>query len=732
VFLKEYVVAKKFKDLSQKRKMVVWNNIEELEQQLNEIEIDKKGMLYTTAELQIFDTTVEEVKELCNGLSGLNNIQKKLKKEWKKVFEHFNEIVLDYDSTLSDKKDTIVSNDYLTSGKLWFNFHLNFLTELLTAFEFLYVKKIIISKYNDFNDIANFQVKLWFHNNVRGNIDIEAFRNKIMKQGLYDESLNSASQLRPYKIGRNLKRNDDKNSELNINNIKVEELDFFQSNFYSNMENTNFKKVDTSLLEEVYSVSIANYNKGIKILDKSKENQKKYYKSFLWRQITFNKKELLKENIIKQIEITEMKKAFVSLAMKIKESNNKILDILENNNNNNELINWIWNKIKKTQDILKTFYNYITLKNFNLTELEIKENILYWYKDLKQDVIKDIISIIKEYKTFYKTTLKNYKKEIQKEVQKVNNLLDNNQRKNKTKNEKANMNKEIFTLSEKYNVEIPKSTFYDIISRDDNILLFNSKSLSFSKVYKTIFKNLTEIVTNENKNKYLENEQIANFIEYFKNLIQKEIQKTIIKKTNNKTLTEYVMLNSYISRAEDIVEKLVEKLSKKNKLTWEKFNNNILNEIPWLFEALYGMKSVVSKSFKVSYWTIKNTYKKLSEVFNKIAEGKTNKTTKKNTNKNKKQSYNSAEISEKIKNSIKYNLQTNANANFFTWKRYNSIVYTIGYIKAVAEKFRNEWNTETANAILSLLDNLESIFWASKLQDFCDEHKTFNLQALIL
>jgi len=696
VYLRWYRISKWYKSFN-KQKFIFWEYLE-VKSQLKKIEDDIKWdkMLYTTNwYLQFIIKNKKElklVKEIIENkeTKGLADVYKKTLFKKIEVFNYFDEITLDFDSNFNN----------FSEKKQSFNYHISLIKEILEKYDFLYIKKMFISKYNDFLNYGNFQITLGYDNIVNQNININKFYEKLLKLNLYDNALNKVSQLKIYKTWKKLRRNFKENNNIEKEKIKIIELNFSNINL-SKISNININK---NLIKEIINLNNRNIKQIINLKNKKDKNVKIYFNNLLWNQITLNKKiyyiDLLENKIVDNL----FEQLQTKLNYKRNKLNQQIINIIEELNTLEfEKICNLNNKIIEKKDL----FNFTEIKNNNIEFLLIKSNFL----NKNNKILQQIWKIWKEYINFLNKNIQEFKIIKTQEINTIEKLL------------KENNKKEIRKLLKQNNINIKKSTFYYIFWKENKKYLnFYNKNIKYDFIKYLLLKNLDLYKKQYWENNFLEKEDIKTLILQ----IKKDIEKETLQHKKIKFLSEKFIYISNIKKIQDKFFILEKKLNKKNKLTLKKFYNIIIKELD-IFKELYNIKWFLKQNFWASFWTIKNIWKKWFSYFkNKFSNRKMKFVNNKNNKKTKK-NYNNNSLLKTIKDHIK----NNADKYFYEGNRYNVIVYTVKYITSISNKIRNDWKKELSNKILNIIQEIPNLLWYSKFENYINTHN-FNIEKLVL
>ena len=759
LFVRSYTESNWYKNLN-KRIPVFWKYME-VNDEIKKISenIKNRKLLYITNwYLQIeIENKLEEVTalEILNKFKKekkwwFNEIKKELNKHNIKVYDYFDEMTFDFDSKYL-KYDW--EKNY---SKLSFNFIFKIITDLILKYDFIYVKKIIFSKYNDFLDYWNFQITLWYDNIVNWNFQIHKIYKKILKlnwfslskdveyneknnkiinvtkRTIFDEAMNSKTQLKMKKIWWKLTRDFTEYNLSDRKNVKILEFNFQEQkieDILKIMKKNNLNiKIDVILW--LYHFSKKNIKNSIELKNHWKTFLKNYFLWKLWNQIEVNKKLYILNTLYNTIVDDKYFEVQKSILKKISEYNKVIFDLLEK-----YAKEWKFNHL--TEKELKLLHNSKKLFFWNIQDIKIKM-MRFWKNKAKklwiEKEIKKINEIIFEFLNFYQKKLSQFKIIKSKIKNKLFYLY---------KNKKYSKIKEII---EKYMWFISKSTFYYIFRKKENThLIFSTKILTYEEIKEKYFKPYLNTLRKEYKDtNYLDSTWIKKLVDQLKKDIKKEIkfQEKKYKKSNkNKRIhswwinffSEKISINSLINKLNNKIDTLEKKLLKKKKLTLKKFFNIIINELDF-FKELYKIKWMYYWNFQISYWTIKTLSKKYFFYFKDKFECREKYQRKitylKNRNERKKRwKFYQNLHNNNILNKILSNLKNNANVNFYEWNRRNCLVYTVWYIKSEIEWLKDNNKDNLAYELESYLDNLDEILWPD-FYDFIEE-SNIDLESLI-
>jgi len=714
LFIRSFMSAKKYKKLW--KRSILYGTYTEVNNKIKEIEnsTTKNKILYITnglIKVQFNEDNkknlIKDIEEISNtNWNWLSTLKKGLEKKGYNVYNHFDEITLDFDSNLNDilKENT----NKISIPLLFWIFE-----EILNKFQFLYVKKVIISKYNDFTNVWNFQITFWFNNVVNKTIKIHEFYKKLLKLKwlnnnlLFDPAMKSVSQLKMRKVWGNSKRN---YNDIDTLERKTNVIEFNFNNWIEEKAKwLNFKKE----LESLYIQSVRNLKYIEELLRKDNKNIKKEIKAFLGNQISLNKKEILKDLLVNVSLEKRYKFLITNLDKIINTVNNNILNTLEevllNYNLENDDINILKNILSVKRTNKKILTQQLGMASSIIKKIIKKYNI----NKINTEKLYETISLLSDYNKKYNSILTKWNNDVKNKV--ISDI-------NKTFNSNKKTILSLINKRLKDNVFSVRTIYGRLDNKSNNKIQITNKNLDFQTIKDKYFNNSLNTLKNKYwKQEYLTNEQIITFLTQIELDIHKEIK---FKKNTNWTfnfLNDKLVYENTKNNLLKELDKLIIKLKNKKKITLEKFHNIITKENN-LFEYLYKIKHITSWTFQVAYWTIKTISNKFYFYF------------KDKFNSRQKYLERSIELSEEYKrkgeimkreyeqrwkemkkennkllvNSIVKYIKKQV-SDFWIWNRFCSIQQTVWYIKSFVNTLENENKSSIASEIKDYLDNLDDI-----------------------
>ena len=664
IFIRTFIKTNKYKSFY-RHNFLIWENKEIIKQQLDNISIDQKSMIYVSNwyllieldTLSWFDNKQEHINFIHKYIKQeqiniwktwykniLNIIKKNKKKLWvRSIVEYVDEITLDYDSWLESLKDikidklqelkvnsvidlsthkylldfiikkSIKHKSKIWSMFIWFDNHCDYFLSILKNYNFLTIDKLFITKYIEGSNVKNFQITFKIKDKAMIKIMYKTLFNKISKW-IFDKALKNASQLKIYKTWKNITRQFD--FVWKQLNLKIKS--------YSFINNTNPSLDNYTKIKSISNISFKNIIIQNEINKISTKINTKNYKNI---QYSLNNT-LINDDAIKNIfnliyfyqnyyyGILEQNIPLFSskISKEIsKLDSNIILEL------NKQILN-INNKFSDNKSIknIKFIQSFSILKENEKNKILLLRYILEKMKNINtlwnnnkfnnqiQIFFTNIIEIHKQYLKLlqYKYNLVNRNKnKIIKEYNNRFNLL-RSYKSIKEKKQKKEIN------FDKKSIKILIWMVWNVFDKED-------KNIFLDKIKKN--KNIYyEYISNPNNNK-----ELTLKYSYKKELSFNFLSNHLYKifdndKFNNFKIRKHTFIWIFIQLLENTEKKILWKIEKEidyqNRNIFLKKKENIQEYIKYL-KLLYNNKNMLYNNFKIVNFLKKHNYI-LEEIFN--------------------------------------------------------------------------------------------------------------------